>query len=175
MALFKYVAKDAEGNQLSGVVEAANDATAISLIKSKGLFVVSLTIKEQDSLLEKIKNIRGVPGSEKVSFTRQLATMIAAGLPIPKSLEVLAAQTVNPTMKLIVTDCLRDVEGGTPLSVSVSKYPHVFSPTYKSLLRAGEASGKLQDVLLKLASTMEAQQDFRSKFKAALVYPIIVT
>ncbi len=175
MALFNYTAKDKDGREATGVVDAANDQAAISLIKSKGLYIISLSKKSHETLLDTLKSIRGVPPGEKVAFTRQLATMVAAGLPLSKSLEVLAKQSANPQMKQVILECLRDVEGGSPLSVSVGKYPKVFPPTYKALLRAGEASGKMQEVLLKLSETMEAQQEFRSKFKAALIYPIIVT
>ncbi|OGC49766.1 hypothetical protein A2716_00170 [candidate division WWE3 bacterium RIFCSPHIGHO2_01_FULL_40_23] len=174
MALFNYLAKDQAGKQITGAVDAANETAAIALIRSKNLYVISLIKKERESLTEVVSDIRGVPSSEKVAFTRQLATMTAAGLPLPKSLEVLALQSSNQKMKKIITECLRDVEGGSPLSVSVGKFPKVFSPTYKALLRAGEASGKMQEILLRLADTMEAQQEFRSKFKAAMVYPIIV-
>ncbi len=174
MALYNYLAKDPQGKQFSGVVEAANEQAALTLIKSKSLFVVSLTRKEKASVFEFLRDLRGVPSGEKVAFTRQLATMVAAGLPLSKSLEVLVAQSANPQMRAVISECLRDVEGGSPLSVTVGKFPKVFSPTYKALLRAGEASGKMQEILLKLAATMEAQQDFRSKFKAALIYPIIV-
>lgn len=175
MAVFNYIAKDATGKQATGIVDASNERNALLLIKTKGLYVISLNKRNQDTLKEYIKNIRGISGKEKVTFTRQLATMVAAGLPLPKSLEVLIEQTVNPQMKRVISDCLRDIEGGSPLSVSVSKFPNVFSPTYRALLRAGEASGKMQEVLLKLADTMEAQQEFKSKFTAALVYPAIVT
>lgn len=175
MAIFNYIAKDAAGKQATGIVDASNERNALLLIKTKGLYVISLNKRNQDTLKEYIKNIRGISGKEKVTFTRQLATMVAAGLPLPKSLEVLIEQTVNPQMKRVISDCLRDIEGGSPLSVSVSKFPNVFSPTYRALLRAGEASGKMQEVLLKLADTMEAQQEFKSKFTAALVYPAIVT
>lgn len=175
MALFNYTAKDQEGRTITGVVEAASEAAGVALIKSKGMFVVSITKKDSDSLLEMLSHIRGIPQGEVVAFTRQLATMIAAGLPLPRALEVLGSQTSNDQMKAIINQCLRDVEGGAPLSATISKYPNVFSSTYKALLRAGEASGKLQDVLLRLADTMETQQDFRSKFQAALIYPTIVS
>ena len=175
MPIYNYAAKDKAGKQITGVVEAANDAAAISLIKSKDLYVVSLTKKGKDSFLEDLVNFRGVPGGEKVAFTRQLATMVAAGLPLTKALEVLAEQTQNKKMRAVILDCLREVEGGMPLSASIAKYPQVFPPTYKALVRAGEASGKMQEILLSLAKTMEAQQDFRSKFKAAMICPAIVT
>lgn len=175
MALFNYIARDQNGKQLNGIVEAANESAAISLVRSKGFYVISLTKKEGETFLEILSDLRGVPLSEKVAFTRQLATMVGAGLPLPKALEVITAQSTNAKMKKIITECLRDVEGGSPLSVSIGKYPSVFSPTYKALLRAGEASGKMQEILGKLAETMEAQQEFRSKFKAALIYPAIVS
>ena len=165
MAVFKYLAKSQDGKEVSGAVEAGTENAAVSLLKSKGLYVISVTKKDKSSILERFRDIRGVSNKEKVNFTRQLATMVAAGLPLPKSLEVLAEQTTNASMKRVIVEALRDVEGGSPLSVSVGKFPNVFSPTYKALIRAGEASGKMQEILLKLADTMEAQQEFRGKFE----------
>ena len=103
MALFNYLAKDQAGKQITGAVDAANETAAIALIRSKNLYVISLIKKERESLTEVVSDIRGVPSSEKVAFTRQLATMTAAGLPLPKSLEVLALQSSNQKMKKIIT------------------------------------------------------------------------
>ncbi|MEK7595820.1 MAG: type II secretion system F family protein [Patescibacteria group bacterium] len=174
MALFNYYARGGDGKQVAGIVEAANEQAAISLVKSKGLYIINIQRKDRESLLESIRNIRGVSGKDKVVFTRQLATMVAAGLPLPKSLEVLSQQMTNLQLKKIISEALHDVEGGAPLSVSFSKYSHVFSPTYIALLKAGEASGKMQEILLKLSETMESQQEFKSKVAAAMIYPLIV-
>ncbi len=174
MPVFNYIAKTIDGKQINGVVEAASDQAAASLIKTKGYFVVSITKKDVNSLENRLNTIRGVSSKERVNFTRQLATMVAAGLPLPNSLQVLSEQTTNVQMKQVITECLRDVEGGSPLSVSIGKFPKIFSPTYKALLRAGEASGKMQEILLKLADTMEEQQEFKAKFVGALIYPAIV-
>ena len=100
--------------------------------------------------------------------------MISAGLPIARSLEVLTGQADNYKFGQVLSSVLRDVEGGLSLSASFAKYPDIFSNTYQSLVRAGEASGNLHVVLNRLADTMEAERELQSKFKSAMIYPVIV-
>ena len=173
MSIFNYTARDNAGKQRSGTVDARNKAAAVNLLKDQGLFVVSL--REKGTNLDDILgSIRGVPSTEIVAFTRQLSTMVSAGLPISRALEVLAEQTPNPRLKKILLECLRDVEGGTSLSQAFGRFPDEFPPTYQALVKAGESSGKLDAVMNRLAVTMEAERELNSKFKAAMVYPIIV-
>jgi type IV pilus assembly protein PilC len=173
MSIFKYVAKDSGGTSRFGSVDARTKDLALNLLKTQGLTIVSLEEKKE-SLMDLVMNIRGVPTGEIVSFTRQLSTMISAGLPISRALEVLATQTQNSSMKKILMDVLRSVEGGSSLSSALGRYPTVFSPTYQSLVHAGESSGKMDEILKRLATTMEADREMTSKFKAAMVYPVIV-
>lgn len=173
MAIFKYQATDSTGKQRAGTVDARSKAAAVALLKEQGLFVISLSEKKT-SFEDLLSTIKGVPQTEIVAFTRQLSTMVSAGLPIARALEVLAAQTANARMKKILMECLRDVEGGTSLSNAFSRFPDEFSPTYQALVKAGESSGKLDEVLLRLADTMEADRELKSQFKSAMVYPIIV-
>jgi type IV pilus assembly protein PilC len=100
--------------------------------------------------------------------------MISAGLPISRALDVLATQATNKALKKVLTEVLRDIEGGSSLSMALSRHPQSFPPTYQALVRAGEASGKLDEILKRLASTMEKQRELNSKFKAAMIYPSIV-
>lgn len=173
MAIFKYIAKDTGGNSRYGTVDARTKELALNLLKTQGLTVVSLEQKKE-TLLDLVLDFRGVPTGEIVSFTRQLSTMISAGLPISRALEVLATQTTNNTFKKILMDILRSVEGGSSLSAALGRYPVVFPPTYQALVSAGESSGKMDEILKRLATTMESERDINSKFKAAMVYPIIV-
>jgi type IV pilus assembly protein PilC len=173
MPSYTYTALDKNGTRRSGVVDARAKDSASTLLKEQGLFVVSLEEKK-GSTLENLMEFRGVPFGEVVSFTRQLSTMISAGLSISKALEVLADQTTNKKFGAILHTVLRNVEGGSSLAVSLSKYPEIFSPTYQALIRAGEASGKLDQILARLADTMEDERELRSKFKSAMIYPSIV-
>jgi type IV pilus assembly protein PilC len=173
MPVYTYTARDAAGNIKTGSVDARTNQSAIALLKERGVYVISLNEKN-DSFFNQLGNIRGVPGSDLVAMSRQLATMVAAGLPISKTLDVLLQQTNNATLRKVLTECLRDVEGGTPLSAAFGRHPTVFSPTFQALVHAGESSGKLDEVLLRIAVTMEAEQELNSKFKTAMVYPVIV-
>src|SRR3990167_854291 len=173
MAIYNYVATDNLGVRRVGTVDARTEELAISLLKNQGMFVLSLTEKKAN-LFEFLIELRGVPENEVVNFTRQFSTMISAGLPISRALEILAEQTTNRKMRKILGDILRDVEGGSSLSMAMSRYPKVFKNTYQALIRAGESSGKLDEILNKLAATMEANRELNAKFKAAMIYPAIV-
>ncbi|MFC1722363.1 type II secretion system F family protein, partial [Patescibacteria group bacterium] len=124
--------------------------------------------------LDKFGLIGGVPNTEVVAFTRQFSTMVSAGLPISRALEVLGTQASNANLKKILMEILRDIEGGSSLSLAMGRHPNVFPPTYQALVRAGEASGKLDEILKRLATTMEKTRELNSKFKGAMIYPVIV-
>jgi len=171
--MFSYTAKNNIGSTVSGDVEARNREIAVSLLKNQGFTVISIREKSSD-ISDLLSDLRGVPFGEVVTFTRQLSTMISAGLPISRSLEVLSSQAENKKFKKIITEILRSVEGGSSLSASFSSYPKVFSNTYVSLVRAGESSGKLDIILKKLADNMEADRELNSKFKSAMIYPMVV-
>ncbi|MFH1899461.1 MAG: type II secretion system F family protein [Patescibacteria group bacterium] len=173
MPIFDYTAKNSFGKSISGSVDARSQEIAVSLLKNQGLTVIGMNEKKM-SFIDQFLNFRGVPKGETVAFTRQLSTMISAGLPISRALEVLANQSTNRSFRKIVTEVLRSVEGGVSLSMSLAIYPRVFNETYVSLVKAGESSGKLDLILKKLAENMEAERDLDSKFKSAMIYPIIV-
>jgi len=173
MALFSYSAKNNIGGTINGDVEARNQEIAINLLKNQGLTVISISEKST-GLTDFLSDLRGVPFNEVVTFTRQLSTMISAGLPISRALEVLSSQSINKKFKKIITEILRSVEGGSSLSTSFSMYPKVFSNTYISLVRAGESSGKLDTILKKLSDNMEADRELNSKFKSAMIYPTVI-
>lgn len=173
MPVFSYVAVDVAGKKRAGTVDARSKSSAIGLLKEQSLFVVNLD-EQRDNVFDQILAFRGVPETEVVSFTRQLSTMISAGLHIARGLEVLAEQASNKQMKKVILDVLRDVQGGATLSNAMAKHPGVFSNTYVALVRAGEASGKLEEILKRLADTLESQRDFSSRFKGAMIYPAII-
>ncbi len=173
MPIFTYRARDSFGKQRVGTVDARSEASAVGLLKEQGLYVISLE-ERKTNLVEQLSNIRGVSTTETVAFTRQLSTMVSAGLPISRALEVLSEQSTNPKFRKILLDALRDVEGGTSLSSAFGRFPRIFSPTYIALVRAGESSGKLDEVLLRLADTMEADRELSAQFTGALIYPAII-
>lgn len=172
MNRYAYKARDKAGNVVTGEVEASSPQVAAKLVRQRGLIVVSL---KQDrglsSLFSGFKNRVG--GNDVSNFTRQLATMIEAGLPIIDALAIMRNQT-SGYMQKIVAQILADVEGGESLSSSLSRHPKVFSPTYIALIRSGEVGGVMDVVLARLADNLEKNQEFQGRVKGALIYPAII-
>lgn len=173
MKRFNYKAKDKNGRLVTGEVEAADMKTAARLIHDKGLYVISIKAKV-DSPLDLIKRFRErITSKDVTTFTRQLSTMINAGLPITESLLILRSQSKG-SMQKIVAQILADVEAGESFSDSLAKHPKLFSPTYIALVKSGEVGGVMDAVLLRLAENLEKQDEFTSKVKGALIYPVII-
>ncbi len=173
MKIFKYKARNREGDAVAGEVEAPDEKVAVRLIRQRDLIVVSLTGKKEFTFdfLARIKD--RVTSSDTTNFTRQLATMINAGLPITEALLILRTQSKG-AMERIISQVLADVEEGEALSMAMGKNPQVFSKTYIALIKSGETGGVLDEVLLKLADDLEKEQEFQSKVRSALVYPAII-
>ena len=177
MSLYKFVAKDPGGKNVTGEVEAFDEKSLVATLRGEGL--IPLDIKERGVGKFKIaKSIPkfggGVSYSEIVAFTRQLSTMISAGLPIADALVILEKQTKSQKFQKVLSPVVADVEGGTSLSASFSKHPKVFDQVYVKLIEAGETGGVLDKILSKLADTMEKEKEFKSKTRGAFIYPVIV-
>lgn len=173
MERFEYKAKNKEGSTVKGIVEAKDEKEAVKILHERNFIIISLFPKKESFLTGIKGTFSRVSITDKVHFTRQLATMINAGLRVTEALEILESQS-SPGMRKIVREILRDVEGGGSLSSSLEKYPSVFDPIYITSIRAGEASGVLEKVLSRLADNLEKQREFRARIKAAMVYPSIV-
>lgn len=171
MYRYRYKAKDVQGKTVIGEVEAANVSAAAKLLRQKGLIVLSINENQGLAFLKKLTE--RVSNAELVSFTRQLATMINAGLPLTESLMILRAQSKG-YMQNIVAEILADVEGGVSLSQALSKHPKMFGKTYIALIKSGEIGGVLDNVLLKLSDSLERQQEFKGRVKSAMIYPVII-
>lgn len=173
MKRFSYKARDKTGKLVTGKVEATNIGAAAKILQDKGFVVIDLK-PERESILSFIKKIRDRVGSGDITaFTRQLSTMITAGLPITDALLILRTQA-SPAMSKVVSSLLLDVEGGSSLADALGKHPKVFSGVYVSIVRAGETGGVLDEVLARLADNLEKEKEFKSKVKGALIYPAIV-
>jgi len=173
MKRYKFKAKDENGKLVTGEVEAATIQQAVKLLRQKNLFVISLS-EDRFLSISFFKSItERVSLNDVTTFTRQLSTMINAGLPITEALLILRNQSKGAFQK-VVAKILSDVEEGSSLSASMEKHPHAFTKTYVALIKSGELGGVLDEVLSKLAEDMEKQQEFRGKVKGALVYPVIV-
>ena len=174
MERFQYRAKSKEGKLVKGKVEARDIKQAAAVLRERDLVVVDLRAVGRQIKIDFLSNFfHRVKFVDVVNVTRQLSTMIAAGLPLTDALSLLEAE-VSPNMQAIVSEVLRDVEGGKPLGDAFEKHPKVFNTVYVSLVRAGEAAGKLDEMLLRLADNLEKEREFRSKTQGALIYPIIV-
>ncbi len=173
MNKFKYKAKDKTGKSFEGLVEANDITHAAKILREKNLLVIALIPKNDDLILQVKRGFARISVQDKVNFTRQLSTMINAGLNITESLKVLEDQS-NPAMGRLITDILRAIEGGGNFADSLEKHSHTFDQVYVSLIRAGEAAGVLDKVLLRLADNLEKNLEFRRKIKGAMIYPVIV-
>ncbi|EKD67900.1 MAG: hypothetical protein ACD_48C00158G0002 [uncultured bacterium] len=174
MGFFKYKAISPNGKPTIGLVEAASSDQASKLLKEKQLFVISLRETSEKSITSRFDKLQKVSFTDVVNFTRQLSTMVTAGLSIPDSLNILHTQTTNTVFAQVLSDIERSIVGGGNFGDALSKYPQHFTPIYISLIRAGEASGMLDKVLDQLADTLENQREFRGKVVGALIYPAII-
>lgn len=156
-----------------GEVDAPNENSAAKLIRAKGLFVIAIKPLRESPLSFILKFKDRITTSDVANFTRQLATMVAAGLPISQALLILRAQEKG-SMQKVVAQILTDVEGGEALSKAITKHPTVFSQTYIALTKAGETGGVMDDILVRLADNLEKEQEFKGKVKGALIYPAII-
>ncbi|EKD87269.1 MAG: hypothetical protein ACD_36C00172G0003 [uncultured bacterium] len=175
MAFYTYKARDNDGKQVSGIVEAPSSPAAVRVLRDKKLFVVELvTGRDQSPLPSILSRFRRVSFGDIVNFTQQLSTMITAGLSLPESLTILRNQTENPLLSSMLDDVASQIIAGGNLGDALARYPKYFSSIYIALIRAGESSGTLDKVLNRLAETMENERDFRGKVGGAMVYPAII-
>lgn len=174
MLTFKYTARDpATGKKISAELEAETEQAASTIIQSQGLAPIRIEAKSaSNSGVGKF--LRRIKIKDKVLFSRQLSTLINAGLPLVQSLRNVAAQTQNKNFQLIINKVITDVEAGTAFSVSLAKYPDVFDEVFVNLVAAGEASGTLDTSLERIANQKEKDAEIISKVRGAMVYPIIV-
>ncbi len=171
---FFYKARNNEGEIKSGMVVAGDQGRAEQLLAENGLLIISLE-KREDDLLEKINPFgKSVSNKDVVLFSRQLATLISARVPIIQSLRILEDQIENKYLLTIIRDLIASVENGESLSLAMSKHPRVFGSVYISLVRSGEVSGSLDKSLQYLADQLEKDYEMKSKVKSAMTYPTFV-
>ena len=176
MASFEYKAIDKKGQSKSGKIEAGDENTARSSLIRLGLkpIFVKKAGKESFDVMSMLKMGGKVKTKDLVIFTRQLATMINAGVPLVRSLSTLQAQTENPVFKKQLVSISKDIESGMAFADSLGKFPATFNPTYINMIKAGEAGGILDEILNKLAVQQEKDAAIRGKFKSAMTYPAVL-
>ena len=174
MKKYNYEARDSASNKIvKSVVQADSENAAAKLLTAQGF--VPLKIELQDDKINFFAKFSGrITTKDKVVFTRQLATLIGAGLPLAQSLRTVQEQTTNKRMQEIVQEIISDVEGGKSLSDSFAKHPEAFNKVYVALVSAGETSGTMDDSLKRLAAQQEKDAAMMSKIRGAMMYPSIV-
>lgn len=177
MPIFEYKAVNKQGNASSGTVEAENKQLASEKLIKQGFRPLIIKVQKKGFDPNNI-HIPGLTDRVKtkdlVIFTRQLATMINAGVPLVRSLATLQQQTENLTFKDAIQGVTKDVESGLSFGDSLAKYPKIFSPVYVNMVRAGEAGGILDEILKKLATQQEKDAAIKHKLKSAMTYPSIL-
>ncbi|MEK7515110.1 MAG: type II secretion system F family protein [Patescibacteria group bacterium] len=172
---FLYQAKDQSGRVLQGVVDAPNEGIAVDTLHNKGLTLLSIQSAKKPFVYSDIALIFSKPKQKDiVIFTRQLATLIEAEMPLAEGLRTLAKQTDKKTFQKIINDIADSVESGVGLSDSMSVHINLFTPFYVKLVKSGEISGKLQESLLYLADYLERSYALTAKLKGALAYPAFI-
>ncbi len=202
MSQFRYKAKNAQGETVTGSINAQNETDAVGELRRQGLVILSLGAKKGGDGAErssstaassgagskggggggffslslsrkpKLGNVK-VKSQDMVVFTRQLSTMISAGIPLVESLEILAEQSTNPGFKMVMDEITSDVRSGKDLSQAFGRHSKVFSKIYVNMLKAGEASGQLDTVLNRLAEYQEAAAALKAEIKSAMTYPVV--
>lgn len=176
MSLYSYQAINENGSTTSGSLEADSVATAENLLVAKGQIPtrVRLTRSQSDYWAMLREKMGSVKPYELIMFTKQFRSMLHAGVPILRLLQVLEMQTANRTLRLVIAGMAVDIRQGTTLSEAIEKHPAIFSSLYCNMVRAGEMSGSLPEVLARLVYIIEHEEKVRSDIKAALQYPKIV-
>lgn len=185
MKNYDYKSRNPQGKSVTGVIEAETESEAIQELRRRGLTVTSIQGQKSGgrggklsfSLPAFTKSVgtigKRVPRKELVPMTRQLATMFESGIPLVESLEVIEEQCDNENLKLVLADIASEVRQGKDFSNALSRHSKVFDNVFINMVRAGEASGQLDDVLDRLATHMEESEELKGEIKSAMTYPVV--
>jgi len=172
MPIFKYKALAKDRTMQSGMVEANNRDYVEEILREKGLSIVAIAEKSASRL--NLDFLNRIKIKDIVIFSRQFSVLVSANVAMVQSLKILVDQTNNPTFKTVISKIADEVDAGSPLSEALGKRPKIFSNFYVSVVRSGETSGRLDEVLSYLADEMEKDYDMMSKVKGAMIYPAFV-
>jgi len=180
MPTFQFEAMDATGTEIKDVIEAPTEEEAQATIRQMGYFVTKITAKKARKKAEATTKKKrgftfgGVKSRELTTFTRQLSILQDAGLPILRSLRILAGQCKPGRLKYSLEDTCEEIEGGATLSEGMAKSPKCFNRLYVNMIKAGEAGGALELILQRLADFQERAESLKRKVKGAMIYPVVV-
>lgn len=171
MPTYRYVAKENTGKTVSGVLDYSDKSLLIDVLRKKGLIIISINeaAKKKTGM-----SARKVKLDDIVIFSRQLATMVDSGIPLVQAADILYDQIEKPYFKGVVATIRDDIEGGSSFSEALSKHPGAFSTLYINMVKAGESSGALDDILDRLATYLEKTSRLQRKVKSSLIYPAVV-
>lgn len=185
MPSYQYQARDSSGNKVDGSIAARSQDEAVAEVRKRGLSILSINQSAAGVEKKSIFQSEFITGkasaktakvnlNDLILFTRQLATMVGAGIPLLECLEILADQVENFGFKAVLNEVISDIRGGVDFSSALGKWsPRVFPELYVNMIRAGEVSGQLDEILIRLAEYQEATAALRSKIKSAMTYPVI--
>lgn len=174
MATFRYVTKNEAGKTLSGQMEGDSELGVVQQLRKQGLTILSVEI-DQAAAGRTTHRRRRVKSNDLVVFSRQLATMVDAGLPLIQSLDALHDQTDNLGFKAIIGELINAIEQGASFSDALGQHPKVFTGLFVNMVRAGESSGTLSEILDRIAGYLEASAALRRRVKSAMIYPAVVS
>ena len=192
MPQYQYKAKNSQGKAVTGTINAQNETDAVSELRRQGLVILGLNAKGGGSRGGssqgngggffslsvgggkniKLSSVR-IKSQDMVVFTRQLSTMISAGIPLVEALEILAEQSANVGFRMVLENVVSDIRAGKDLSQAMGKHRRIFPKIYVNMIKAGEASGQIDIVLNRLADYQEAAARLKAEIKSAMTYPII--
>lgn len=170
MALYGYVSKDAQGARMTGIIEATTEHDAIAALHKRSLIVIS--VKEEHAPRKVAES--GVKLDDLVIFSRQLATMVESGITLVQALSILSEQAESKVLASVTLKIKEDIESGSSLHEAMGKHPKIFSNLYINMVKAGETSGLLDEILDRLATYLEKSSALQRKVKSSLVYPAVV-
>mgnify|MGYP000462778598 CR=1 FL=1 len=175
MPFFEYQAIDNKKKEkVKAEVEAVDEEVAFHLIDQKNLTLINLREKKKKSSLLSVSFLNRVTAKNLVVFSRQFAVMLKATVPVVRALRILVKQTSNPKLKVVLSEVADEVDGGMRLSQALARHPKIFSDFFVAMIKSGETSGRLDEVLEYLADQQEKDYDLMSKIKGAMIYPAFI-
>lgn len=176
MPIYEYRGLTRDGKNVKNVVDAENSRAARTKLKKEGIFVTEIKDKKKESGTKKKSTVstKTVNVHDLSLMTRQLATLVKANIPLVDCLNAVAEQVENPVLSEAIADCKNMVNEGVPFHKALAKYPNIFAKIYLTMAEAGEASGSLDVILMRLAEFTEAAAELRQKVSSAMTYPIIM-
>lgn len=174
MPLFSYLARDLQGVDHKGTIETSDETQVARILSKKHLILISAKPKKADDQNFLDRFINRVSFNDLVIATRQLATMIEAGLVLSEALDILVEQQSSKRLKAVLSEVSRDVKSGLEFASALRKHPDVFPALYANLIQAGESSGKLDTTLKQMATNLEKEREFRSRVRGAFIYPVMI-